>query len=83
MNIITAKMARNIANDFLNNACGPTIKEAMSEILRKANQGLHEHTIYFPNDWDSKTRHSVILFFGGLGYETSERVGCVGFDVRW
>ena len=36
MKIITATMASNIANDFLNNDCAPAIKDTMDRILTQA-----------------------------------------------
>lgn len=68
MKIITADIAKNIANDFMNNKCGPIIKEAMNKILCEAERGRHEISILFPVEWSKETICSVAVFFGGLGY---------------
>lgn len=82
MKMITATMAKNIANDFLNNKCGPAIQTIMDEILLKAQQGRHcSDVIIFPKDWDDATRNSVIRFFIGLGYEVDS--GSVGMAIKW
>ena len=73
MKIITATMAKNISNDFLNNKCGIVIKGIMDTILLKASQGEHSASIRFPDDWSMETKANVGLFFGNLGYEVDQR----------
>lgn len=81
MKIITATMAKNIANDFMNNKCGPVIKEAMNKILYGAEMGRHEITLLIPAGWDEETIRSVGIFFGGLGYsvETYSNI----YHIKW
>lgn len=81
MKIITATMAKNIANDFMNNKCGPAIKNAMNEILAKAERGHHEMQMLIPTDWDKETICSVGLFFSGLGY--SVETFPTAYRIKW
>ena len=69
MKVITATMAKNIANDFLNNACGNLFKNTMDDILLKAEQGKHSTYMLVPSTWDCITKNNAAMFFSGLGYE--------------
>ena len=73
MKVITATMAKNISNDFLNNKCGIVIKGMMDTILLKASQGEHSASIRLPEDWSMELKANVGLFFGNLGYEVDQR----------
>ena len=79
MKVITAAMAKNIANDFMNNKCGPTVKDAMNKILYEAEMGHHEMRLLIPTGWDRETICSVAVFFSGLGYsvETYPTAYCI------
>ena len=81
MKIITAAMAKNITNNFMNNKCGPVIKEAMNAILYKAEMGGHGISLLVPDGWDEETIRSVAIFFGGLGYsvETYSNI----YHIKW
>ena len=81
MKIITATMAKNIANDFLNNACGPVIKNTMNEILHRAQRGQHDVLMLIPTSWDNSTRTSVAVFFDGLGYDVT--IHPTAFKICW
>ena len=81
MKIITATMAKNIANDFMNNACGPTIKKAMDEILYEAQKGHHEIHLLIPTNWDKETICNVAVFFGGLGYNVE--IHPSAYTIKW
>ena len=81
MKIITATMAKNISNDFLNNKCGNVIRGIMDAILLKANQGEHSATVYFPDDWSMELKANVGLFFVNLGYNVDQRSG--GLFLKW
>ena len=81
MKIITAVMAKNIANDFMNNKCGSAIKNAMNEILAQAERGHHEMQMLIPTDWDTETVLSVRLFFCGLGY--SVEIFPTAYRIKW
>lgn len=81
MKIITATMAKNIANDFMNNKCGSVIKEAMSKILYEAEMGHHEIFLSIPIGWDEKTVCSVAVFFGGLGYSVETHSSA--YRIKW
>lgn len=69
MKIITATMASNIANDFLNNDCAPIIKDTMDRILAKAEQGEHCASMPINQSWSEEKTNSLVLFFLGLGYK--------------
>ena len=81
MKIITATMAKNIANDFLNNACGIHIKNAMNKILLEAEKGHSETLMIVPSNWDKNTKDNVAMFFSGLGYEVA--VFPTAILIRW
>jgi hypothetical protein len=81
MKIITATMAKNIANDFMNNACGPRIKDTMDKILLAAERGHHETMMLIPTDWDSTTRSNVAMFFGGLDYKVE--IHPTAITIKW
>ena len=81
MKIITAAMAKDIANDFMNNKCGPVIKEAMDKILCEAEMGHHGICLLIPTGWDKETICSVAAFFGGLGY--SVEIHPTAYSIKW
>lgn len=81
MKIITATMAKNIANDFMNNKCGPVIRAAMNEILHKAEMGHHETYLFIPLGWDKEIICSVAVFFSGLGYSVETHSGA--YHIKW
>lgn len=81
MKVITAAMAKNIANDFLNNSCGPHIKDTMNKILLEAERGHHEIQMLIPTDWDRITRDSVAMFFSGLGYNVEPHP--TAMTIKW
>lgn len=81
MNIITATMAKNIADDFMNNKCGPAIKNAMDSILYEAERGHHESLMLIPTGWDKATICSVAVFFGGLGYSVETHP--TAYRIKW
>lgn len=81
MRIITATMAKNISNDFLNNACGPRIKDTMNQILYQAERGHHSEQMLIPTDWCKHTRESVAMFFMGLGYDVE--VHPTAMTIKW
>ena len=78
MKVITATMAKNISNDFMNNECGPYIKKTMDEILLKAEQGGHFVQMLIPATWDNITKHNVAMFFTGLGYDITVHPTAIG-----
>lgn len=81
MKIITATMAKNIANDFMNNKCGPVIKEAMNKILCEAEMGHHGICLLIPTGWDKETICSVAVFFSGLGYSVETHP--TAYSIKW
>ena len=81
MKIITATMARNISNNFENHVCGSRIKEAMNEILLKAEQGHHMVNISFPNSWTKEMKDTIAMFFVGLDYEVRQYPNA--FTIIW
>ena len=81
MKIITATMAKNISNNFMNNKCGPTIQAAMNNILVQAERGHHEAQVLIPTDWDKETICNVGLFFSGLGY--SVETFSAAYCIKW
>ena len=81
MKVITAVMAKNIANDFMNNECGSTIKEAMDKILYEAERGNHETYLLIPSKWSKETICGVALFFGGLGYSVETHPNA--YLIKW
>ena len=81
MKIITATMAKNISNKFMNNKCGPTIQAAMNRILAEAEQGHREAQILIPSDWDEKTICNVGLFFSGLDYAVE--IFSAAYRIKW
>lgn len=81
MKIITATMAKNIANDFLNNSCGLTIEDTMNEILLLAQQGKHSVLMCIPANWDCITRENVAMFFCGLGYDVT--IHPTALRIKW
>ena len=81
MKIITATMARNISNDFLNNECGPIIKATMDEILLKAQRGGHSVSMLVPANWETVTKNNVAMFFKGLDYEVTIYPNTIG--ITW
>ena len=81
MKVITATMAKNIANDFMNNKCGPVIKNTMDSILYSAEKGHHEIFIPTPTEWDEETICNVAMFFSGLGY--SVEVYPTAYKIKW
>ena len=81
MKIITATMAKNIANDFMNNKCGSIIKEAMNKILYEAERGNHEILLLIPSGWDKETICSVAVFFSGLGYSVETHPNA--YRIKW
>lgn len=72
MKIITATMANNIANDFLNNDCAPIIKDTMDRILAYAEKGEHCTGMSINQAWSDEKITSLTLFFLGLGYKVEK-----------
>lgn len=81
MKIITATIAKNIANDFINNKCGPIIKEAMDKILCEAEIGHHEIQLLIPTEWDRETVCGVAVFFSELGYSVETHPSA--YYIKW
>ena len=81
MKIITATMAKNIANDFINNACGAHIKTTMDGILLTAERGHHCYLMLIPSSWDNVTKNNVAMFFSGLGYDVE--VHPTAINIKW
>jgi hypothetical protein len=81
MKIITATTAKDISNNFLNNACGSVIEKTMNEILLKAEQGGHRVQMLIPTNWDCETRENVAMFFGKLGYDVT--VYSTAMRITW
>lgn len=74
MKIITATMAREIADDVMNNECAPFIKEVMDKILMRALVGSHFTTIRYPSDMPFAARKNIASFFCNLGYRAVDSV---------
>ena len=81
MKVITAVMAKNIANDFMHNQCGPVISKAMNEILYAAERGHHKILLPIPTGWDKETICSVAVFFSGLGYSVETHP--TAYIIQW
>lgn len=81
MKIITATMASNIANDFLNNDCAPVIKNTMDRILAKAEQGEHRTGMPIHTSWSDEKTTSLVLFFLGLGYKVERHSTLL--EIMW
>lgn len=81
MKVITATMAKNIANDFMNNTCGDFIQDTMNKILLEANKGNHNCYVCFPSAWSNSLRNNIELFFCNLGYETQNNSSTL--VLRW
>lgn len=81
MKIITATMAKNIANDFINNVCGSRIKATMDGILLEAERGHHFYQMLVPSAWDNITTDNVAMFFSGLGYTVE--VHPTAINLKW
>lgn len=81
MKVITATMAKNIANDFMNNACGEFIRDAMDKILLEANKGNHSCHVLFPTSWNNPLKNNIEMFFCNLGYETQNNPSSL--VLRW
>lgn len=72
MKIITATMASNIANDFLNNDCAPVIRDTMDRILTQAEKGEHSTGMFINQAWSDEKITNLTLFFLGLGYKVEK-----------
>jgi hypothetical protein len=81
MKVITATMAKNIANDFMNNACGQFVKEMMDLVLLEANKGRHSCYHFYPGTWDSLTKKNIEMFFCNLGYTTENTTSTL--TLKW
>jgi hypothetical protein len=74
MKIITATMAREIADDVMNNECAPFIKEVMDKILMRALMGAHFTVISYPKDMPLPAKENVASCFCNLGYRAVDKI---------
>ena len=73
MKVVSASMAKNIADDFENNALAPVINEIMNNILKAAQRAEHSCNVRIPFDKISYTAaNTTITFFKSLGYKISD-----------
>lgn len=81
MKVITAQMAKNLANKMEGQ---PLITKIMENIMLSAMKGDHTITVRRCGEstdyWDS-----VQVFFLGLGYEVIEKTyqGATRMEIRW
>lgn len=82
MEVITAKTARQLANDFENNPIlGPALQQVMSEIMYRAVRGETAISMYIPTNWDNHLKEMAIMFFMALGYKVIEHPSAI--DIKW
>lgn len=81
MRIISASVARNIANESVSNKSKVVIEQAMNSILRKAEQGEHSVTICFPKAWSMEIKMNISSFFIDLDYEVN--LGIDRISLNW
>ena len=86
MQIITATMAKGIATDYENNSLRPLIEKTMQDILQAALRGERTFDVIIPlTNVSLPSALSLIPFFKGLGYKTSDwgTNGNLYFTIYW
>lgn len=73
MQIVTATAAKNIATNFEGNPWRPFIEKIMADITRTAIKGGRKLDIKVTlENFSLENALTLITFFKGLGYETSD-----------
>lgn len=67
--LITAKAAREISNNIIDNDIGIEIPKIMDKILKTANEGNIQIAYHTPSNWSAYQRLVLTGFIRQLGYE--------------
>jgi hypothetical protein len=85
MKIITATMAKNIANDFMNNVWREPLSQTMESILEASLKGQHSLCVSFTLEYGRDSASLTKTFFQGLGYTITQEGanGRLYYTINW